>query len=67
MKWGWLIGAIVVWLASAGCIIGTIVELAQGKPKSRAKGKKAEFWGGVAFHGATAILALWLLLKALGR
>ena len=63
MKWGWFIAAIVVWLLSAACIIGTLVELARGKPK----GKKAEFWGGIAFHGATAILALWFLVKALGR
>ena len=65
MKWGWFIAAIVVWLASAGCIIGTIAELARGRPKGKCK--KAEFWGGVAFHGGTAILALWFLLKALGK
>ena len=62
MNWGWLIAAIVVWLASAACIIGTLYELAAGKAKVR----KGDFWGGVAFHGATAILALWLLTKAMG-
>jgi len=48
---------------SAGCIIGTIWEIAVGKADLR----KGDFWGGVAFHGSTAILALWLLLKALGK
>ncbi|MEW6355875.1 MAG: hypothetical protein AB1696_06105 [Planctomycetota bacterium] len=62
MSWGWLIAAVIVWLASAGCIIGTLVELLLGKANLR----KGDFWGGVAFHGSTAILALWLLLKALG-
>ena len=63
MSWGWLSLAIVVWLMSAGCIIGTIWEIAVGKADLR----KGDFWGGVAFHGSTAILALWLLLKALGK
>ena len=63
MSWGWFIGAVIVWLASAACIIGTLYELAVGKAHLR----KGDFWGGVAFHGATAILALWLLLKALGK
>ena len=63
MNWGWLIGAVVVWLASAACIIGTIWELTTGKNDL----KKANFWGGVGFHGATAIIALWLFLKALGK
>ena len=62
MKWVWYIGAAVVWLASASCIIGTICELAAGKAKAR---RKCDFWGAVAFHGVSAIAALWLLLKAL--
>ncbi len=62
MKWVWYIAAAVVWLMSAGCIIGTLIELARGKAKAR---KPGDFWGGVAFHGVTAVLALWLLLKAL--
>lgn len=61
MNWVWLIAATVVWIASAACIIGTIYELAAGKGKV----KKPDFWGGVAFHGVTAVAALWLLLKAL--
>jgi hypothetical protein len=41
-----------------------MVELKQGK--TGPKGPKAgEFWGAIAFHGSTAILALWLLGKAL--
>ncbi|MFC1836367.1 hypothetical protein ACFL2Q_16870 [Thermodesulfobacteriota bacterium] len=63
MSWEWLIGAVVVWLVSAACIIGTMYELAVGKTDLR----KGDFWGGVAFHGATAILALWLFLMALGK
>jgi len=63
MKWGWMSAAIIVWLASAACIIGTIWELAVGK----ADLKKGDFWGGLAFHGVTAVLALWLLLKAMGK
>jgi len=63
MKWGWLIASIIVWLMSMCCILGTIYEFAAGK----AKMKGVNFWGGIAFHGATAILAVWLLLKALGK
>ena len=63
MSWGWMIAAVIVWLASAGCIIGTMWELFVGKGDLR----KGDFWGGLAFHGTTAILALWLFLKALGK
>ena len=62
MTWLWALGALIVWLASAACIIGTIYEFAAGKTSLR----KADTWGGIAFHGATAVLALWLCLKALG-
>ena len=62
--WYWWVLTIIVWLASAVCIISTMVELKQGK--TGPKGPKAgEFWGAIAFHGSTAILALWLLGKAL--
>jgi len=57
----WWIGAIVVWLASAVCIIGTIVEIAIGKKRAF----EPENLGAYAFHGVTAILALWMLMKAL--
>jgi hypothetical protein len=63
MNWGWLIGAVVVWLVSAICIIGTIAEVGTGKNSIRKPG----FWGGVAFHAVTAVAALWLLLKAMGK
>ena len=65
MSWGWLTAGVIVWLLSAGCIIGTIVEIAQGK-----KGKgpsRGEFWGATAFHGITAVVALWMILKAVGK
>lgn len=64
--WYWWVLTIIVWLASAACIISTIVELKQGKT-GPAGPKAGEFWGAVVFHGATAILALWLLGKALGK
>ena len=57
----WWIGAIVVWLASAVCIIGTIVEIAIGKKRAF----EPENFGAYAFHGITAVLALWMLMKAL--
>jgi succinate-acetate transporter protein len=63
MSWGWLAIAVVVWLLSAACIIGTLWELFAGKGDLR----KGDFWGGVAFHGVTALVALWLLLKALPK
>jgi len=63
MKLGWFIASIIVWLASFICIITTIHELATGKNNL----KKLDFWGAVIFHGITAILALWLFLKATGK
>ena len=61
MNWWWFTAAMVVWLASAACIIGSLCELATGK----AKIAKGDFWGGVGFHAVTAIAALWLLMKAI--
>ena len=63
MSWAWLIAAVIVWLLSAACIISTMYEVGVGKSDIR----KGGFWGGVIFHGGTAILVLWLLLKALGK
>lgn len=57
---GWWIAAIVTWLASAGCIIGTCYEIISGKKRILA----GENIGAYAFHGGTAILALWFLAKA---
>jgi len=57
----WWIGAFVVWIMSAGCIIATMVEM-----KMRRTGwATMDFWGAALFHGATAILALWLFSKAI--
>ncbi len=58
----WWIGAILVWLLSAACIISTMVEIVQGKKRLF----EGESVGAIVFHGATAILALWFLFKALG-
>ena len=63
MKTGYLIGSILVAILSLSCIGSTALEIAQGKYGIMT----ANFWGAVVFHGATAILALWLLLKALGK
>ena len=57
----WWIGAILVWLVSAACIIGTCYEIITGKKKLT----EGENIGAYFFHGATAILALWLFYKAL--
>lgn len=59
--WYWWVSGIVVWLASAACIIGTLVET-RTKPSGWGTW---DFWGAVGFHGATAILALWLISKAM--
>ncbi len=64
--WYWWVLAIIVWLASAICIISTMVELKQGKT-GPAGPKPENFWGAAVFHGSTAILVLWLLGKALGK
>jgi len=61
--WYWWALGILCWLMSAICIISTIVELKIGKV-SLSGPKAADFWGAVFFHGITAVLALWLLGKA---
>lgn len=63
MHIGYLIGAIVSFLLSLGCIISTMIEITQGKYGLMT----TNFWGAVIFHGLTAILGLWLLLKAFGK
>lgn len=63
MAWGWLIAAIVAGILSLVCIISTILELGVGKINL----KKGDFWGAVAFHAVTALLALWFFLKAIGK
>jgi hypothetical protein len=57
----WWIGAILVGLLSAVCIISTMVEIISGKKRLF----EAESVGAIVFHGVTAILALWFLFKAL--
>jgi hypothetical protein len=57
----WWIASIVTWLISAGCIIGTLVEVISGKKRPFC----ADSIGGYLFHGVTAVLALWFLVKAL--
>jgi hypothetical protein len=64
--WYWWVSGILCWLMSAACIISTIVELKMGKVSPRGP-KAVDFWGAVAFHGITAILALWLIAKALAH
>ena len=59
--WYWWVAGIVVWLASATCIVGTLIEMRM-KPYGWGTW---DFWGAVLFHGATAILALWLVSKAM--
>lgn len=46
-----------------GYLIGSIILFVLRESKSQ----KRRFLGGVVFHGVTAILALWLFLKALGK
>ncbi|MDQ7823686.1 MAG: hypothetical protein RDV48_12885 [Candidatus Eremiobacteraeota bacterium] len=63
--WYWWLGAVLVWIMSAACIISTIAEMKTGKTGPRGP-KAGDFWGAVAFHGITAILVFWLVGKALG-
>jgi hypothetical protein len=62
--WYWWAVTIVTWLLSAACIISTITDARNGKSGPSGP-KAAEYWGAVAFHGVTAILALWFLGKAI--
>jgi hypothetical protein len=64
--WYWWVLGLIVWLASAACIISTIFDLKSGKVSPAGKGA-GEFWGAVVFHGSTALLALFLIGKALAR
>ncbi|MBI5499842.1 MAG: hypothetical protein HY907_06340 [Deltaproteobacteria bacterium] len=62
--WYWWLATILVWLASAACIVSTLIEMKLGKTGPRGP-KLEDFWGAVGFHGATAVLVLWLLGKSL--
>ena len=63
MQIGYLIGSIVVGLLSLICIGSTVYEVAIGKYAIMT----GNFWGAAVFHGITAVVAVWLLLKAVGK
>jgi hypothetical protein len=58
---GWWIASVLVWLISAACIISTMWEVTTGRKKLW----DSENLGAYFFHGGTAILALWLVFKAM--
>jgi len=59
----WWIATAVVWLASAGAIFLAMANVV--RRKSRAfSARTLSLYG---FHGVTALLALWLAVKAMGR
>ena len=60
---GRLVGAIVLFVLSIGCIAHTVVEMARGE-YGMGSGR---LWGAVAFHAVTAILASLLLHSACGK
>lgn len=60
MHKGRLIAAIVLFVVSFACIIGTTVEVIRGQT-AMASGN---FVGAVAFHAVTALVASILLAKA---
>lgn len=62
--WYWWVGGGVALAASAVCIVSTVFDLKRGKCGPNGP-KAAEFWGAVAFHGVTALLAIWLLGKVI--
>ena len=62
MSWVWLIAAGIVGLLSVVCAASTAFEIAVGKAAFRTE----DFWGAIVFHGASAVLALWLLSRAIG-
>jgi hypothetical protein len=61
MNW-WLISAIIVLIASLACALSTAYEISKGKQL-----KPADIWGTAVFHGGTALLGIWLLLKSWGK
>ncbi len=65
-----LLTAVVLLAAAVACIADAAVRVCRalwGMGKADPEKKRGDFWGGIAFHGATAVLALWLFLKALGK
>lgn len=61
MNW-WLISAVITLAASLICALSTAYEISGGKQL-----KPSDIWGTAFFHGTTAVLGIWLLLKALGK
>jgi hypothetical protein len=48
MKWGWFSLALIVWMPSAACAVGMVIEAYRGKGDIR----KPDFWGGAPFTAA---------------
>jgi len=57
----WWISAFVVWAISAAWIIAILAEVFRGKSAALSP----KLLPGYGFHGVTAILSLWLFMKAL--
>jgi len=60
---GRLVGAIVLFVLSIGCITVTVIEMARGEYGMGS----AKLWGAVGFHVVTAILGVLLLQGACGK
>ncbi|HYF92487.1 MAG TPA: hypothetical protein VD969_09565 [Symbiobacteriaceae bacterium] len=58
----WWIGAALVWLVSAACIVVAMVKVFRGKAPAFGKQALSLY----AFHGVAALLALWLAFAAAG-
>jgi hypothetical protein len=58
----WWIGTALVWLISATWITFILADVFRGKSSALA----SKNFPGYAIHGATAVLALWMVTKALG-
>jgi hypothetical protein len=61
MHKGYLIGSIILFAMALACIASTVIDVAQ----EEATLSSLSFWGAVVFHGASAVLALWLLSRAI--
>jgi len=60
---GYLIASIVIFVVSIACILGTAYEVIQGTYGLAS----FNLWGGVLFHGVSAVVASFLLVKAHGQ
>lgn len=59
----WWIAAALVWIVSAGCILCAMASVFRGQTKAFAPKALTLY----SVHGVTAVLALWLAVKALGQ